>query len=72
MMDENILAELDRDKDVVEKGRSAVFRKLAIEYLRRKKEKEISSLYRKAYVHQEESLVAELEGWDREGVWPEE
>ncbi len=71
-MDDETLADLDRDEDVRRMGRSAVFRKLAAEYIKRKKEKEISSLYRKAYGSRTEAMDNEFKGWEDEGVWPEQ
>lgn len=70
MMDEDILSELDKDKNVLRHGRSAVFRQMAAEYLKRKKEKEISSLYRKAYGNGKDILGNDFECWEQEGVWP--
>ena len=70
MMDEDILSELDKDKDIRRRGRSAVFRQLAVEYLKRKKDKEITSLYRKAYGNSKDMLGDDFEDWEEEGVWP--
>ena len=72
MMDEDLLSAMDEDDEVRSRGRSAVFRRLAAEYLKLKKSREISSLYRKAYGGQKNILGAEFEGWEREGVWPED
>jgi hypothetical protein len=72
LIDNETLAALDSDEEVQRFGRSAVFRRLAAEYVKRKKEKEIAFLYRKAYGGQTEDLNKEFEGWEDEGVWPEQ
>ena len=60
------------EKYVANLGRSAVFRKLAAEYLKRKKEQEIASLYVRAYRHKNAGIADEFDEWESEGVWPEQ
>lgn len=73
MIDEKTLADFDRDEEVRSRGRSAVFRKLAAEYIRYKKQHEIDGLYKKAYGNQSQTgeWAGEFDGWEDEGVWPE-
>jgi metal-responsive CopG/Arc/MetJ family transcriptional regulator len=72
MFDEDLLAELDETADVREKGRSAVLRQLASDFLRRRREHEIDAQYERAYKGIEAPLGKEFEGWAEEGVWPPE
>jgi metal-responsive CopG/Arc/MetJ family transcriptional regulator len=67
-LDERLLAELDADDEVKRDGRSAVLRRAATEYLRRKRSKSIEEAYRRGYG----SGVDDLSGWPDQGVWPEE
>lgn len=69
MLDEELLARLDADEEVRRTGRSAVLRKAARDYLRRRREQEIAAQYRKAYAPGE-GLGEELAGWEDEGTWP--
>lgn len=69
-MDDDLLSAIDKDDDVRKHGRSAVFRQLAAEYVKRKKEEEIESLYIQAYRDEKAGLGDEFGGWEREGVWP--
>jgi metal-responsive CopG/Arc/MetJ family transcriptional regulator len=69
LMNEETLAELDEDKEVRRRGRSAIFRQLASDYLKRNKEKNISSLYKLAYG--DKKIDDEFAGWEKEGIWPE-
>jgi metal-responsive CopG/Arc/MetJ family transcriptional regulator len=71
MFDERLLARLDADADVRTVGRSAVLRRLASDYLKKKSEAAIDAAYRKAYADGK-GLGPEFEGWEREGVWPPE
>lgn len=71
MFDEELLDRLDEDDEVKERGRSAVLREAAAEYLRRRREERIAREYREAYGDGAD-LDRELEGWDEEGVWPDE
>ena len=69
MFDEDLLAELDADLVVCEKGRSAVLRQAAAEYLEHRRHEDIARRYQRAYGATDE-LDDELEGWEDEGVWP--
>ncbi len=71
MFDERLLAKLDADADVRKIGRSAVLRRLASEYLRKKSESTIDARYRKGYSDRS-GLGPEFDGWEKEGVWPAE
>jgi metal-responsive CopG/Arc/MetJ family transcriptional regulator len=66
--DEKLLARLDKDPEVRRDGRSAVLRRAAFDYLRRKRRSEISEAYRRAYG----GGAPDLEGWANEGRWPDE
>ena len=72
MFDEALLAELDGTADVREKGRSAVLRQLASDFLRQRREREIDAQYERAYANVENPLGSDFEGWDEEGAWPPE
>jgi len=67
--DDRLLAQLDADDEVKRDGRSAVLRRAAFQYLRRKRRDEIAEAYQKAYG---QAGAQELEGWADAGVWPEE
>lgn len=67
-LDEKLLAELDADDEVKRDGRSAVLRRAAIDYLRRKRSASIREAYRRGYG----SGAEDLAGWTDEAVWPEE
>jgi metal-responsive CopG/Arc/MetJ family transcriptional regulator len=69
MLDERLLAELDADEEVRRDGRSAVLRRAAAEYLRRKRRASIAEAYRRGY---RGGAGPELERWADEGVWPDE
>lgn len=68
-LDERLLAELDADDEVKRDGRSAVLRRAAAEYLRRKRRASIAEAYRRGY---RGGAGRELEDWADEGTWPEE
>jgi metal-responsive CopG/Arc/MetJ family transcriptional regulator len=70
LFDEETLTELDRTKDVRDKGRSAVLRELTDEFLRHQRTRQIDAQYEQAYAGIEDPLGAEFEGWEEEGVWP--
>ena len=72
MMDEKLLAELDADEEVRRLGRSAVFRRMAAEYIEHHRRRTISSMYRQAYGKDSEGLGKEFNGWENEGRWPSE
>lgn len=69
--DEKLLKILDADEDVRKRGRSAVLRRAAAEYLDRRYAERITEAYRKAYGNGR-GFDPELVGWESEGVWPEE
>jgi metal-responsive CopG/Arc/MetJ family transcriptional regulator len=68
-MDEKLLAELDRHEETQRDGRSAVLRRAAAEYLKRRKRQSIADNYKRAY-GKKAGLGREFEGWENEGVWP--
>jgi metal-responsive CopG/Arc/MetJ family transcriptional regulator len=72
MFDETLLAELDGTADVRDKGRSAVLRQLASDFLRQRREQEIDAQYTRAYADVEDPLGGDFEGWEEEGAWPPE
>jgi metal-responsive CopG/Arc/MetJ family transcriptional regulator len=67
--DEALLRRLDADAEVRKDGRSAVLRRAALAYLRRKRSVEIAESYRKGY--ETSGLGPEFEGWEGQGEWPE-
>lgn len=69
-LDEGLLARLDADEEVQRDGRSAVLRRAADLYLRRRRTRRIAEAYRLAYGGGG-GLGEEFEGWAREGVWPD-
>ena len=68
LFDEPLLAKLDADPEVRKDGRSAVLRRAAAEYLRRRRARATADAYRKAYGSR--GPGDELENWSGEGVWP--
>jgi len=72
MMDKKMLDELDADEEVRRLGRSAVFRRMAAEYIEHHRRRTISSMYRQAYGKDSEGLGKEFNGWENEGRWPSE
>ena len=72
MFDEPLLAELDGTEDVREKGRSAVIRQLASDFLRQRRAQEIDAQYERAYAGVEDPLGKDFAGWEEEGAWPAE
>ena len=70
-IDEKLLAALDADEEVKKLGRSALFRKIAAEFLESRHRTGISSSYRKAY-GDGSGLGTEFAGWEGEGTWPAE
>ena len=71
MFDERLLRRLDADEEVRKLGRSAVLRRAAEFYLRRSRARRIAEQYRRAYSDDKRQGI-DLEGWEDEGVWPEE
>lgn len=69
--DEALLEKLDRHPTVRERGRSAVLRDAANEYLKRQEAEEIARRYRAGYRDMAD-LDDELAGWSDEGTWPED
>ena len=69
MMDEKLLNELDEDEEVRRLGRSAVFRRMAAEYIEHHRRRNISIMYRQAYGKDSEGLGKEFNGWENEGRW---
>lgn len=69
--DETLLARLDRHPMVRERGRSAVLREAAADFLKRQQTEEIDRSYREGY-GAGAGPDCELEGWTAQGVWPEE
>jgi len=67
MMDEELLRRLDRDEEVRRRGRSAVLRQAASEYLRRSTTRRIAKAYRKAY-GKNAGPGADFSGWENEGT----
>jgi metal-responsive CopG/Arc/MetJ family transcriptional regulator len=70
LFDEALLRMLDADEEVRKEGRSAVLRRAAAEYLRRRRASRISEAYRRAYAGKG-GLGDEFAGWENEGSWPE-
>ena len=68
--DEALLERLDRHPSVRERGRSAVVREAAAEYLKRQDAEDVARRYRAGY-RDTSSLDDELEGWADEGAWPD-
>ena len=69
--DETLLEKLDRHPAVRQRGRSAVLREAASEYLKRREADEIARRYRVGY-QDTADLDDELAGWSDEGTWPED
>ena len=70
MMDERLLQRLDDDDEVRRIGRSAVLRRAAVEYLQRRRARQVSDAYARAY-GQDAGPGEEFAGWEHEGAWPE-
>ena len=70
MIDGRLLNLLDADPEVQRDGRSAVLRRAAAEYLRRRRSRRIDEAYERAY-GDGSGLGPEFAGWEDEGVWPE-
>lgn len=69
-MDERLLSQLDADVEVRRVGRSAVLRRAAAEYLDRRRARQVSEGYARAY-GSGSAVADELAGWEDEGAWPE-
>jgi metal-responsive CopG/Arc/MetJ family transcriptional regulator len=72
MFYDDLLAELDETADVREKGRSAVLRQLASDFVRQRREGEIDAQYERAYKGVDSPLGEEFADWEDEGIWPPE
>jgi len=71
LLDEPLLRRLDANDEVRKRGRSAVLRQAAAEYLRRHRARATADAYRKAYGGGA-GLDDEFRGWEDEGAWPEQ
>jgi metal-responsive CopG/Arc/MetJ family transcriptional regulator len=71
MFDETLLQRLDADDEVRQSGRSAVLRRAAADYLRRRRVKRTADAYKRAYGGKRAGLDLDLKGWPDEGAWPE-
>jgi metal-responsive CopG/Arc/MetJ family transcriptional regulator len=71
LFDEELLAELDADEQVQKVGRSRVLRQLAASYLKRRHEAALDARYAAGY-GEGSTASEELQGWDEEGVWPDD
>ena len=69
-LDDALLARLDADDEVRRDGRSAVLRRAAEEYLRRRRKRSIADQYSKAYGGAPD-LGDGFGGWEGEGVLPD-
>ena len=67
--DEELLERLDRHPAVRERGRSAVLREAAIDYLKRRDAEEIARRYQVGY-RDTAAPEDDMDGWAAEGVWP--
>lgn len=70
LFDEELLRRLDADEEVRADGRSAVLRRAASEYLRRRRARRTSEAYQRAYGSSRTGLGEEYAGWPDEGAWP--
>ena len=68
-IDEKLLETLDRDAEVLAKGRSAVIRLALAEHLKRTRRAKVAEAYRKGYG---KAGAPDLAGWAGEGTWPDE
>ena len=69
--DEALLERLDRHPSVRQRGRSAVVREAAAEYLKRQDAEDIARRYRAGYGDTSD-LDDEFDGWAAEGAWPDD
>lgn len=68
-VDEALLDRLDADDEVKRDGRSAVLRRAAELYLRRRNAREVAEAYQRAY-GKGDPLGPGFAGWEHEGSWP--
>ena len=71
LFDENLLAELDTDTDVLKHGRSKILRELVASYLKERRRAALDLQYATGY-GSEAQVHEDLAGWDEEGEWPDE
>ena len=67
--DETLLERLDRLPAVRQRGRSAVLREAATEYLRRLENDEVDRCFAMGYGNSD-LIQSELQEWDKQGIWP--
>ena len=70
LFDEPLLRRLDADDEVRKLGRSAVLRRAAAEYLRKRRARTTAERYRRAYAKRQ-GLGGEFRSWEDGGTWPE-
>lgn len=70
-VDEALLHEIDQSPEARKEGRSAVFRRAAMAYLRQGRQADIARRYASAY-GEDGSLGSEFAGWEEQGEWPAE
>lgn len=68
-VDEALLREIDQSPEARKEGRSAVFRRAAMAYLRQGRQADIGGRYASGYC-EEGSLGNEFAGWEEQGEWP--
>jgi predicted transcriptional regulator len=68
-VDDELLARLDKDPEVRERGRSAVVREAVAAYLAQRRGQAIADAYRQGYAG---GSAPDLAGWAAEGAWPDE
>lgn len=71
MIDERLLARVDRDPEVRRSGRSAFLRRAIEEYLRRQRSREIAEAYRREYSDKPVTPGENLGPWEDQ-AWPDE
>ena len=71
MISDALLQRLDASEEVKQKGRSAVIREALASHLQQRRQAKIREAYRAGY-GEDSGLGTEFEGWEEEGVWPEE
>ena len=71
LFDEDLLAALDTDSDVIERGRSKVLRGLVANYLEERRRAIVDAQYAAGY-GVEARVSEEFADWDEEGEWPDE
>jgi metal-responsive CopG/Arc/MetJ family transcriptional regulator len=71
LFDDDLLAELDTDADVRERGRSKVLRELVASYLKQQRQAMNDAQYAAGY-GDDAQVNDDLAGWDEEGEWPDD